>query len=151
LWNGECCSFFLQPDDRITLVTGADEIAVIDPLLLQEFDSGHCPGADEQEDCAARYLVICFGQCIRIVWWSIRRAAPDDPMNIDVSQPRQFRVSRIHAPDMTSERDLSAAFVVRVIEVVVSLRVGPDRGVINFRRQGQRCATTPATNQFSSE
>jgi hypothetical protein len=31
LRNGERCSFFLQPDNGITLVTGADEIAVVDP------------------------------------------------------------------------------------------------------------------------
>lgn len=31
LRNGERCSLFLQPDNGITLVTGADEIAVIDP------------------------------------------------------------------------------------------------------------------------
>ena len=86
LRNGERCSFFLQPDNGITLVTGADEIAVIDLLLLQEFDSGQRLGADEQEDCAARHFVICFGQRVRIVWWSIRRASPYDPMNVDISQ-----------------------------------------------------------------
>ena len=39
---------------------GADEIAVVDPLLLQEFDRGHRLGAHEQEDGAARHFVIFF-------------------------------------------------------------------------------------------
>src|SRR6185437_12354317 len=54
LRNGERCSLFLQPDNGIALVTGVDEIAIVDPFLLQEFDSSHRPGADEQEDCSAR-------------------------------------------------------------------------------------------------
>ena len=126
LRNGERRFFFLQPDNGITLVTGADEIAVIDPLLLQELDSGHRPGADEQEDCAARHFVICFGQRVSVVWWPIRRASPYDPVYVDISQPREFRVSRVHPPDMTSERHLPPSRVVRVVKVVVSLWVGAD-------------------------
>jgi hypothetical protein len=96
----------LQPDHRVAFVSHSREVPIIDPLLLQKLDSGHRPGADEQEDCAARHFVICFGQRVRIVWWSIRRASPDDPMYVDVGQAREFRVSRVHAPDMTSERHL---------------------------------------------
>src|SRR5678810_419231 len=61
LWNREGASWLLPPDDRVALVTNADEIAVVDPLLLQKFDRGHRLGADEQEDGAARHLVVCFG------------------------------------------------------------------------------------------
>src|SRR5215471_5876493 len=32
LRDGERCSSLLQPDNRVTLVTGTDEIAVVDPL-----------------------------------------------------------------------------------------------------------------------
>src|SRR5689334_16081424 len=72
-------------------------------------------------------------------------------MNVDISQPREFRVSRVHPPDMTSERHLPPARVVRVIEVVVSLRVSADRGVIDFRRERQRRATAPAANELGGE
>ncbi len=58
LRNGEGRPFLLPPDDRVTLAVGADEIAVVDPLLLQEFDRGHRLGADEQEDGAARHFVV---------------------------------------------------------------------------------------------
>src|SRR5215471_1634404 len=71
LRNGENRPFLLPPDDRITLVADPDEIAVIDPLLLQKLHRGHRLGADEQEDGAARHFIVFLGKCIRIVWPSI--------------------------------------------------------------------------------
>src|SRR6185295_14533412 len=53
LRNREGRPFLLPPDDRVALVAHADEIAVVDPLLLQKFDRGHRLGADEFEDGAA--------------------------------------------------------------------------------------------------
>src|SRR5262245_60303108 len=50
LRNRESRAFLLPPDDRVALVANADEVAVIDPLLLQEFDRGHGLRAEEQED-----------------------------------------------------------------------------------------------------
>src|SRR6476619_5113064 len=35
--NGEGRAFFLQADDRVTFVTDANEVAVVNPFLLQEF------------------------------------------------------------------------------------------------------------------
>src|SRR6185369_4823297 len=99
-----------------TLVTGTDEIAVVDPLLLQELDSGHRSGADEQKDCAAWHFVVSFGQRVSVVWWSIRGTSPYDPVNVDIGQPRESRVSRVHAPDMTTKGHLPPARIVRVIE-----------------------------------
>ena len=43
LRNGERRAFLLPPDDRVTLVADTDEIAVVDPLLLQEFDAWPSP------------------------------------------------------------------------------------------------------------
>ena len=43
LRNGESRLFLLPPDDRVALIVGADEIAVVDPLLLQEFDAWPSP------------------------------------------------------------------------------------------------------------
>src|SRR5882672_2236517 len=151
LRNREGRPFFLAPDDRVTLAVGPNEIAVVDPLLLQKFDRGHRLGADEQEDGAARHLVICFGQRVRIVRWSIRRAAPYQAMYVDVSQTGEFRVPRVHAPDMASERYLPATRVVRVIEVIVALRVGAERRIVYIRRQRQRGAAAPTAHQFRGD
>src|SRR5215467_7328350 len=46
-WNGKCRAFLLQADNRVTFVADAYEISIVDPFLLQEFDRGHCLGADE--------------------------------------------------------------------------------------------------------
>src|SRR5262249_59563103 len=108
------------------------EIAVVDPLRMHEFHLSHRLGADEQKDSAARYLIICFGQGVRIVWFSIRRAAPDEAMDVDISQPGELRVPRVHASNMRSERYLPAVWIVRVIEVVVPLRVRTERGGVDF-------------------
>ena len=128
-----------------------DEVAVVDPLLLQEFDRGHRLGADEQEVGAARHFVIFLGQRVRIVWRSIRRAAPDEAMQVDVGQPGELRVARVHAPNVASERRLPATRVVRVVEVVVPLRVGAERRVVDVRRQRQRRTAAPTADQLRGE
>src|SRR6185369_15474101 len=83
--NGETRPFFLQSDNRISLFAEPHEIAVVDPLLLQEFDRGHGLRADEQEVGATRHLIRFFGQRIRIVWRSIRRPSPYHAMQVHVS------------------------------------------------------------------
>src|SRR5262249_22056616 len=145
--NGENRLFFLSPDDRVTLAADPNEIAVVDPLLLQEFHRGHRLGADEQKDSTARDLIICFGQGVRIVWFSICRAAPDEAMDVDISQPGELRIPRVHASNMRSERYLPAVWIVRVIEVVVPLRIRTERGVVDVRRQRQRSAAAPTADQ----
>jgi len=109
LRNSESRTVALQTDDRVSLVADPDEIAVVDPLLLQELDGGHGLCANEKEVGTARHLVICFGQGVRIVWWSIRRATSYQAMQVDVGQAGEFRVARIHAPNMAPERRLPAA------------------------------------------
>jgi hypothetical protein len=52
---------------------------------------------------------------------------------------------------MTTKGHLPPARIIRVIEVVVSLWVGAQCGVIHFRRQGQRRATAPAADQLRGE
>src|SRR5262249_11442378 len=72
-------------------------------------------------------------------------------MKIYISKPREFRVARVHTPDVTAERRLLAACVVRVIKVVVALRVCAKGGVIDIRRQGQRRTAAPPAYQFRGE
>ena len=47
--SGNCKrrAFLLQAHDRIAFLANPREIAVVDPLPLQEFQSGHRLGADE--------------------------------------------------------------------------------------------------------
>src|SRR5271169_1831388 len=122
-WNGEARSLFLQSDDWVTLVTEAHEITVVDPLLLQEFNRGHRLGADEKKNRSARHFIICLGQSIWIVRWSVRGAAPYESMQVDVGQSSELCVARIHAPNVASARSLPATRVVRVVEVIIPLRV----------------------------
>src|SRR6266481_5577808 len=72
-------------------------------------------------------------------------------MDIDIGQPGEFRVPRIHAPDMGSEWYLPAMRVVRVIEVVVPLWVRTEGGIVDVRRQGQRRAAAPTADQLRSD
>src|SRR5262249_58583362 len=106
-WNRERRPFLLEPHDRVALVTRPDEIAVVDPFLLQEFDGRHRLGADEQEVGAALNGVV-IGQHVRIVWDAIRRASSDDAMDVHIGETRELRVPRVHASDMASERYLQA-------------------------------------------
>jgi hypothetical protein len=143
--------FLLPSDDRVTLFAGADEIVVIDPLLLQEFHRGHRLGADEQEDSAAWHCVILVGQRAWIVRFSVCRPAPYEPVDIHVGEPCELCVPWVHAPDMGSERHLPAMRVVRVIEVTVALRVGAELWVIDVRSERQRGSTAPAADQLRSK
>src|ERR1043165_1180910 len=52
---------------------------------------------------------------------------------------------------MTAERHLPAPRVVGVIEVVISVWVGADHGVVDFRRERQRRATAPTADQLCGE
>src|SRR5215813_12022761 len=72
-------------------------------------------------------------------------------MDIHVGQPGEFRVPWVHAPDMRSERHLPPMWIVRVIEVVVSLRVRTERGVVGVRSQRQGGAAAPTPNQLCGD
>src|SRR5262249_14797403 len=92
-----------------------------------------------------------FRHVVRIVWQSIGRAAPDKAMNVDIGQPREFRVPRVHTPDVGSERDLPATLVFRIVKVVVPFRVRAERGIVFFRRQGQWSAAAPTADQLRGD
>jgi hypothetical protein len=72
-------------------------------------------------------------------------------MYVDIGQPGHFRVPRIHAPDMSPERDLPATLILGVIEVIVPLRVRAEFGIVLVRRQSQRSATAPSANQLGGD
>jgi hypothetical protein len=72
-------------------------------------------------------------------------------VDIDIGQAGEFRIPRIHAPDMAPEWHLPAVRVVRVIEVVVALWVRTEGGVVDIRRQRQRCAAAPTADQLRGD
>src|SRR5262249_13480256 len=152
-WDSECRLFLLplQPDDGVALTADRDEVAFVDPLLLQEFHGGHRLGADEQEVDAAGDLVGLHRQRVGIVGWSIGRPAPNDAVYVHIRQPGELRVPRVHAPDVASERRLTAARVPGVIEIVVPVRIRAERGIVHVRSQGQRSAAAPATHQLRGQ
>src|SRR5262245_37466097 len=151
VWNGKSRSFLLQADNRVTFIADTYEVAVVNPLLLEEFDRGHRLGADEQKNGAARYFISFFRHIVRIIWWPIRCAAPYEAMNVDIGQPSEICVTRVHAPDMASERSLPAARVIRVVKIIVPMRVRAECGVVYFRCQHERCAAAPTANQLRGE
>ena len=63
----------------------------------------------------------------------------------------ELRVARVHTPHVGTERHLPAMRIVRVVEVVVPLRVGAERGIVLVRRQRQRRAAAPAADQLRGE
>src|SRR5262249_57661511 len=58
---------------------------------------------------------------------------------------------RVHAPDVAAEGYLPAAPVVRIIEIVVSLRVGAEFWVVDVRRQRQGGAAAPAAHELRGQ
>ena len=72
-------------------------------------------------------------------------------MDIDVGQPGELGVPRVHPSDVAPERRLESAHVVRVVEVVVSPRVCAQGSVVALRRQGQRGAAPPPADQLGGE
>jgi hypothetical protein len=88
----------LQPDVRIAFVAQVHEVAVVDPLLLQELHRGHGLGAEEDEIAAARDVIVSLRDRVRVVGCPVGRAAPDDAVNVHVGEERQLGVARVHAP-----------------------------------------------------
>src|SRR5689334_13551927 len=52
---------------------------------------------------------------------------------------------------MASKWRLAATRIIGIIEVVISVRIRPKCGVVNFRCQCQRCTAAPATDELGGE
>src|SRR5271166_5652573 len=66
--NRKRCAFLLKSDYRVSVPAQTHEVTVVDPLPLQEFQSRHCLGADEQEMEPSRNFVIALRKRVRVVW-----------------------------------------------------------------------------------
>src|SRR4029078_9114002 len=71
-----------------------------------------------------------------------------DAMHIHIGQSGELRVPRVHAPDMTAERYLQTTAMVRVIEVVVSLRIRAESRIVGVGRERQGGAAAPTADEL---
>src|SRR5437764_393573 len=78
LGDGEGRPVLLQPDVGVALLAQAHEVAVVDPLWLEELHGGHRLGADEGEVQPTRGLVVLDGDRVGVVGRPEDGAAPDD-------------------------------------------------------------------------
>jgi len=72
----------------------------------------------------------------------IGRAAPDDPMQVDVGQLRELRIARVHAAHVTAERHLPSLRVQHP-------GVGDPRPVARRILAAARCALPPVAGSFN--
>src|SRR5207244_4436111 len=114
----------------------------------EEFEGPHRLGADEQEIDATRYCIILIRYCVRVVGRSIRRAAPDDAMDVHVREHGHLRVARIHATHVTTQWHLFAAWVVGVDEIIIALWILAQRRIVVCRRERQWRAAAPAPDEL---
>src|SRR4029453_13264560 len=109
-------ALLLQPDQRILLLTTADEVPRVDPFALQELDGVDGARADRDEVEAARLAVLA--KFIGSERFAGGRGAPDDAGDVDVGEHGELGVAGVHPPDVRAERHLQALRILRVIEVV---------------------------------
>src|SRR5262245_36481396 len=72
-------------------------------------------------------------------------------MDVDIGQPGELRVPRVHTPDMRSEWHLPSLRVVGIVEIVVAPGVGAERRIILVRRQRQRSTAAPTADQLRGD
>src|SRR5437868_3635413 len=118
------------------------KVFVVNPDVLREFELPDQAGADhEGRDAAFCAVVWLIFRQIR----AIGRSAPNHATPIYVGS----RISRIHAPAMTTERHrISLRVLFLVIEVVVPLRVLAQSRVFFFWREHERRAAPPPSHQL---
>ena len=88
----------LKTDVRVVFIAEAHEIAVVDPLSLQELHRLHRFGADEGEVDAVGDFVVVLGGRVGVVGRTVGRAASDDAVHVDVREHGHLRVVWVHAP-----------------------------------------------------
>ncbi len=135
----------LLADDRIALVAEFVEIPVIDPHVLRELELADEARADHEGRDPALHAVLrrAFRQRR-----AVGGAAADHAAPVHV----RGRVARIHAPDVRAERHgIPVRVHLLVVEVVVPLRVGPERRIVLVRRQHERGAAAPAAHELRGD
>ena len=151
LRNGEGGAFFLQAHDHVAFVADPDKISVVDPFPLQEFERRHRLGADPEKEEPARDFIIVVRKRVRVVRRSVSGAAPDNAVEIHVREHRHLGIAWIHPAHVAAKWRLPAVRIFRVTEVVVSLRICTERGVVLVWRERQWRAAAPATNKLRRE
>src|SRR6185436_2157008 len=109
-----------MPGHRVFLARVPDEVAVFDPLGLDELELPAQVGADEGAD-EAPIGAIVFEHTLR-QRWAVAGAAADDP--VQPGHADDGRVARVDASDVRTGGALEAAIVVfPVEEIIVAARI----------------------------
>ena len=131
---------------RVSLCFEAQEVAVFDPVLLQELIRLRCAGAEKDEEDAAA-LTVVFEHAFRE-----RRpvcvAVTDDAVKVHIVEHRQRRIARIHPADVRSERAAESFRIVSVEEIVHLLQIGAELRPIRVGREHQGRATRPSADHL---
>ncbi|MEV7935732.1 hypothetical protein AB0O82_06265 [Kitasatospora sp. NPDC088264] len=135
-------------DQRVLLGAEAGEVAVVEPHLLHELELPGQAGAHEDEDDPALRAVVLQGRGRQ--QRTVRRAAPQHPVDAGLDHGVRQAVPRIGPPDVRAARDDQAPRVVVVAEVVVARRIGAKVRIVVLRRQCQRPTILAASSSSSS-
>ena len=148
LGNRERSAFSLQAHNWVAFLAKPRKISVVNPFPLQEFQGSHRFGADEKEIDPVRDFIIALRKCVRVIWRSVGCAAPNNAMDVHVCEHGHLRIAWVHPAHMAAARHLFTFLVAGIIEVVVSLRVLAECGVVLEWRQRQRRAAAPTADKL---
>ena len=145
LRDGGAAGSAVVPGYRVLLAGVADEVAVVDPLGLDEFELSFEVGPDEDSDQAPVGAVV-----LQHALWQRRAvggAAADEAVHPCVAD--DGGIAGVDAPDVRTGGAPEAAIVVLPVqEVVVAVRIGAQLRVIVLRGQRQRRPAGPAPDHL---
>src|SRR5882672_7842556 len=95
-----------------------------------------------------RQVIIVLRYCVRVVGRSERGAAADDAMNVHVREHGHLCVARIHATHVATQWHLFTAWIVGVNEIVISMGIFAERGIILCWGERQWRAAAPAPDEL---
>src|SRR5829696_1553719 len=145
LRDGEDVRLDVVASHRVFLARVPDEVAVVDPVGLDELELPVQVSTKENPDQAAVDPVVLEHTCRQ--WRPVGRAAPDDA--VQPRYPDDVGITGVDAPDVCPGGALEAAIVVcPVEEIVVSPVVGAELGIVLLRGEGHRRPARPAPDHL---
>ena len=149
--DGEPTRFLVESDDGVAFGTEVDEVAAVDPLLLEELDRVVGAGADEDEEQAALVVLVVGGGEVGVPFGAERRGAADDPVDVLVREDRQLAAARVHAAHVRRVGAHEAAAVVGVVEVVVAGLIHAEVDVVLLGGEDERRPRPPPADELGAQ
>src|SRR5688500_216354 len=144
-WHCKTARVRIRSGDRIFIIAGAEENAIVDPFGLNELELSSQVCSYEGEHQSALSAVVfsdTFGKR-----WTVRCPAPDHP--VYARETGDLSVARVAAPDVRAARSLKSYRVVCFKkEIVIAMWVCAQRGVVVKRTKRERRTATPAAHHF---